>query len=60
MTPESQSRPSLQGNDTVNRFPRQRISKQQSKYVELQRWKRCFLLDSPRDYITKTPGQLKE
>jgi hypothetical protein len=32
MTPESQSRCSLAYNDLVNRFPRQRMSKQQSKH----------------------------
>jgi hypothetical protein len=32
MTPESQSRRSLLGNDSVSRFPRQRIRKQQWKY----------------------------
>jgi hypothetical protein len=32
MTPESQRRRSLLGNDSVNRFPRQRIRKQQLKY----------------------------
>jgi hypothetical protein len=32
MTPESQSKRSLLGNNSVNMFPLQRISKQQSKY----------------------------